>query len=391
MGMSGKCWSCGRADPQPFYRLEGIPISSCVLLDSHADAVGFPRGDVELSFCEGCGFIQNSLFDPQLLDYAQDCEESQGFSPTFGAFAQGLVDRLIERYGVRGKKVFEIGCGKGDFLSLICKAGGNQGLGIDPGFREGRLATDIDAKVVSEFFTEPAPELTGDLICCRHTLEHIQPVGEFVNLVRHSAEQTADSVVFIEVPDTLRILHAGAFWDVYYEHCSYFTLGSLARLFRASKYDLLSLRTGYDDQYLLLEAKLGEGKPSEAFPGEDDLRDVRSGVRSFVSTTQNAIREWDRRLGEAAAAMKKVVIWGASSKGIAFLTSLDACDTVKYAVDINPYKQGRFMPGTGQEIVGPAFLKDYVPDLVVLMNAIYVDEIRSDLAKLGLEPELLVV
>ena len=89
--------------------------------------------------------------------------------------------------------------------------------------------------------------------------------------------------------------------------------------------------------------------------------------------------------------MKKVDIWGAGSKGIAFLTSLDAGDTVKYAVDVNPYKQGRFMPGAGQEIVAPAFLKDYAPDLVVVMNSIYVDEIRSDLAKLGLEPELLVV
>jgi SAM-dependent methyltransferase len=361
------------------------------LLDSRTEAVGFPRGDLELCFCDTCGFIQNSLFDPALLDYTQDYEESQGFSPTFGAFAQGLVDRLIERYGIRGKKVFEIGCGKGDFLSLICKTGDNKGLGIDPGFREGRLAPDIDARVISAFFTEPAAELTGDLICCRHTLEHIQPVGDFVDLIRRSAGQQPGSVVFFEVPDTSRILEEGAFWDVYYEHSSYFTLGSLGRLFRASGFDLRSLRTGYDDQYLLLEAQVRDGEPTEAFPGEDDLVEVRSRVRSFVDSTQNAIRDWDERLEEAAAAGKKVVIWGASSKGVAFLTSLEAGDTVEYAVDINPYKQGRFLPGAGQEIVAPSFLKDYGPDLVVIMNPIYLDEIRSDLAKLGLAPELVAV
>ncbi len=389
--MSGKCWSCGSLDPRPFYRLGGIPISSCVLLDSQAEARGFPRGDLELAFCEGCGFIQNSLFDPALLDYSQDYEESQGFSPTFGAFAQGLVDRLVERYGIAGKKVFEIGCGKGDFLSLVCKTGGNRGLGIDPGYREGRLPPEVDARVISEFFTSPAAELTGDLICCRHTLEHIQPVGEFVELVFKSAEQTGDSVVFFEVPDTWRILQEGAFWDVYYEHCSYFTLGSLGRLFRRAGFDLTSLRTGYGDQYLLLEAKLAGGEPSQAFAGEDDLQNVRSGVRSFVETTQAAIRGWDQRLSEAAAAQKKVVIWGASSKGVAFLTSLESGGTVEYAVDINPYKHGRFMPGAGQEIVGPGFLKDYAPDLVVVMNSIYVEEIRSDLASLGLKPEILAV
>jgi hypothetical protein len=360
-------------------------------LDSRAEALGFPKGELELGFCEGCGFIQNSLFDPGLLDYSQDYEESQGFSPTFEVFAQGLVDRLIERYGIRGKKVFEIGCGKGDFLSLICKTGDNKGLGIDPGFRAGRLAPDIDAEVISAFFTEPAPELTGNLICCRHTLEHIQPVGNFVKLVRQSAEQQAGSVVFFEVPDTSRILIEGAFWDVYYEHCSYFTLGSLGRLFRATGFDLLSVRTGYDDQYLLLEAKVQNGEPAALFAGEDDLAEVRSGVRSFVDATQTAIREWEQRLDDAAAAGKKVVIWGASSKGVAFLTSLENGGTVKYAVDINPYKQGKFMPGAGQEIVGPGFLQDYGPDLVIIMNPIYVEEIRSDLAQLGLAPQLMAV
>jgi len=389
--MTTRCWSCGQPGPRTFYRLRNIPISSCVLLDSQAEAVGFPRGDLELCFCETCGFIQNSLFDPFLLDYTQDYEQSQGFSPTFGAFAQELVDRLIERYGIRRKEVFEIGCGKGDFLSLICKTGDNTGLGIDPGFREGRLAPDIDARVISAFFTEPAADLTGDLICCRHTLEHIQPVGDFADLVRRSAEQRAGSVVFFEVPDTSRILKEGAFWDIYYEHCSYFTLGSLGRLFRARGFDPLSLRTGYDDQYLLLEARVQDGELAEPFPGEEDLVEVGSRVQSFVDATQTAIRGWDQRLEEAAAAGKTVVIWGASSKGVAFLTSLQTGDTVEYAVDINPYKQGKFMPGAGQEIVGPGFLQDYGPDLVVVMNSIYLDEIGSDLAQLGLAPELVAV
>lgn len=389
--MSAACWSCGEPGPRPFYRLHGIPISSCVLLRSREQALGFPKGELELAFCEQCGFIQNNLFDPELLDYTQDYEESQGFSATFEAFAQGLVDRLIERYGIRNKKVFEVGCGKGDFLSLVCRSGDNVGLGIDPGYREGRLSTDVDAKVIQEFFTEPAPELTGDLICCRHTLEHIQPVGAFVDLIRRAAEQTDGSVVFFEVPDTARILVEGAFWDVYYEHCSYFTLGSLGRLFRAKGFELFSLRTGYDDQYLLLEGGVRKGRSQDALPSESDLDDVRAGVESFVSATKAVISSWEKRLEDAKAARKKVVIWGASSKGVAFLTSLRNGDVVEYAVDINPFKQGRFLPGAGQEIVGPERLEAYRPDLVIPMNPIYLEEIRADLARRGLTPELLAV
>lgn len=390
--MTDACWSCGQPGPEPFYRVGDIPISSCVLLGSRDEAVGFPRGALELRFCAGCGFIQNGLFDPSLIDYTQDYEESQGFSPTFEAFAQGLVDRLVDRYGVRGKKVFEIGCGKGDFLSMMCRTGGNRGLGIDPGFREGRIAPGADIEVIPAFFTEPAEHLTGDLICCRHTLEHLQPVRDFVRLVRRSAQQTPGSIVFFEVPDTLRILNEGAFWDVYYEHCSYFTLGSLGRLFRENGFDVLSLRTGYGDQYLLLEATLAKGQSTASLhPGEDDLGEVARGVSAFVESTKRRISDWEQRLQDARAAGKKVVIWGASSKGVAFLTSLRSGGAVEYAVDINPYKQGKFVPGTGQQIVGPDFLASYQPDLVIPMNPVYVEEIRSDLGKLGLAPEVVAV
>ena len=389
--MSAQCWSCGAKEPTPFYDLPAIPISSCILLDSREEATSFPSGELQLCFCESCGFIQNGVFDPELLDYTKDYEESQGFSPTFAAFAQGLVDRLIDQYDVRGKEVFEVGCGKGDFLSMICKSGGNRGLGIDPGFREGRLDPDVDIRVVPAFFTEPAPELTGDLICCRHTLEHIQAVGDFVDLIGRSSAQRHGSVVFFEVPDTLRILEEGAFWDIYYEHCSYFTLGSLGHLFRSRGFELMSLRTGYNDQYLLLEGRRGSGEEAGPSTKEDQLERVRAGVRSFVETTKGALESWERKLADLGAAGKKAVIWGASSKGVAFLTSLPSGAVVEYAVDINPYKQGRFLPGAGQQIVGPEFLAVYRPDCIVVMNPIYIEEIRADLTRLGLSPEMVAL
>ena len=87
------------------------------------------------------------------------------------------------------------------------------------------------------------------------------------------------------------------------------------------------------------------------------------------------------------AAGRRSVIWGAGSKGVSFLTNL-ATDDIKYAVDINPTKHGFFMAGTGQEIVGPEFLSDYGPELVVAMNSVYLDEIRADLDRLGVDARL---
>jgi hypothetical protein len=64
---------------------------------------------------------------------------------------------------------------------------------------------------------------------------------------------------------------------------------------------------------------------------------------------------------------------------------------IEHVVDINPHRQGRHMPGTGQLIVAPAFLAEHEPDCVIVMNPVYVDEIGEDLARLGLDPEVVAV
>ena len=66
-------------------------------------------------------------------------------------------------------------------------------------------------------------------------------------------------------------------------------------------------------------------------------------------------------------------------------------DEIAAAVDINPHRQGYFMPATGHRIVGPQDLVELKPDVVIVMNPIYRDEIAADLAKLGLSPQVMAV
>ena len=62
-----------------------------------------------------------------------------------------------------------------------------------------------------------------------------------------------------------------------------------------------------------------------------------------------------------------------------------------YVVDISPAKQGKFIAGTGQEIVSPASLLEYRPDYVLLMNGIYQREVQQELAKVAPGPKLILV
>ena len=82
---------------------------------------------------------------------------------------------------------------------------------------------------------------------------------------------------------------------------------------------------------------------------------------------------------------RRAAIWGAGSKGVSFLTTLDLGEEIAYAVDINPFKQRKFLAGTGHAVVGPAHLVEEPADLVVAMNSIYLPEIRAQLDGLGLQ------
>jgi SAM-dependent methyltransferase len=387
------CPACGARGMDVFFELRGVPTNSCILLGTRAEALAYPRGDVELAFCPECGFISNMAFDEKLTEYSGRYEETQSFSGTFNAFHRGLAERLIGRYGLRNKDVLEIGCGKGEFIALLAELGDNRGVGFDPGYREERTSNALSDRLrfVKDFYSEKYSDYQADFVCCKMTLEHIHPASRFIATVRRAIGERYDTVVFFQIPEATRIVSDCAFEDIYYEHCSYFTPGSLARLFRRNGFDVLNLETEYAGQYLTIEAKPARGVPTPPLPQEDDLALLRRQVAGFPAKCDAKLEEWRRRVHEARARGHRIVLWGSGSKGVSFLTTLGVGESIDYAVDINPHRQGYYMPTTGQQIVAPAFLKDYRPDLVIIMNAIYRDEIAAELDRMALRPEILAL
>jgi hypothetical protein len=112
---------------------------------------------------------------------------------------------------------------------------------------------------------------------------------------------------------------------------------------------------------------------------------------SFAATVTRSRAAWLMRLRNWAAAGRRTVLWGSGSKAVAFLTTLGVHDEVEYVVDINPYRVGKFLPVTGQRIVSPAFLRDYRPDNVIIMNPIYRSEIERELARQRCEPNIFTI
>ncbi len=376
-----------------FYEVEAAPVHSVILLHDRETAVNFPTGAIKLGHCDRCGFIGNTAFDAGLQDYGGEYEATQGFSPTFNAFHRRLAADLIARYDLRGKRLVEIGCGMGEFLHLLCELGGNTGVGFDPAYDKSRsLVSDFDKIIyVADYFSEKYVNTPGDFFACKMTLEHIPNTAEFVRMVRQTVGDNPDAIIFFQVPNARYVFGDVAFWDIYYEHCSYFSLGSMARLFRHVGFDVMDLWTDYDDQYLMIAARPGPGD-SPLLPSENDLALITQDVAHFTASYPRLLADWRRRMAEMKGNGRRVVLWGGGSKGVSFLTTLGlGLDVVECVVDINPNKTGTFMAGTGQEIVAPEFLRIYRPDVVIVMNPVYREEIGRDLQKMGLSPELLTV
>ena len=119
----------------------------------------------------------------------------------------------------------------------------------------------------------------------------------------------------------------------------------------------------------------------------NDVAQVQRYVEAFITRYRDRADYWRSQLADCAERGDGFAIWGAGSKGVTFLNVLAdtsaGMNSVLGVVDINPLKQGKFVAGTGHEVVAPERIVEIGVDRVVAMNPLYVDEIREQLLDLG--------
>lgn len=362
-----------------------VPVLCNLLLPTAEAAREAPTGRIVLGFCRSCGLIYNVAFDPGAIVYDQAYENSLHFSPRFHEWAQALAATLVSRYGLEGKTAIDIGCGKGDFLQLLCEAGCARGIGFDASYEGGVDDSGADIRVIRDNYSERYADVAAELICCRHVLEHIPDPHAFLKQVRLAAGSRP--AIYFEVPNVLYTLRDMGIWDIIYEHCSYFSPPAAHQAFVEAGFRPTDIYGNYGDQFLSIEAEVGSSPP-ERDPGE--LAELGRLVDRFASHFREKVDLWTSRVASLVADGRVPAIWGTGSKGVTFL-NVAGGRSICCAVDINARKHGRYVPGTAQPVVPPERLPGLGVDTVLVMNPLYESEIRERLAGLGMDAEVLLV
>ena len=204
-------------------------------------------------------------------------------------------------------------------------------------------------------------------------IEHVGEPLTILELMRGAIENAPNARFFLETPDVEWILEHRVVWDFFYEHCSYFTPRSIQYAAALSGLELDRVDLVFGGQYMW-----AQGRPAQVEPVAD------AQLRPLAEAYEQAELElWQRLAGQLdeLASRGPVVVWGAGAKGVTFANQLDPEATILAGiVDLNPAKQGGFLPGTAHPIFGPDQLAELGVTSAVLMNPNYEQEIREMLA-----------
>lgn len=349
------------------------------------------RGTLDFVSCRRCGFTWNRAFDPSLIKYDKEYENDQSWSPAFRAHMKARVVDILQSVGDDRKvNYLEVGCGQGRFIEEVVEVAGERlcsAYGFDPAWRGEEGSGPSGSHIYRRLFdieAEPLLSDTPNIVVSRHTIEHVSdPVG-FLSSVRAALGAKSRATIWIETPCVTWIFRHRAMQDFFYEHCSLFTARSLAHALEKSGFARPRVQHVFGDQYLWAEAVASDCNVAKSVTVHQDHASLANLLSEFTNS-------WRPEIARAAEA-GPVALWGAGAKGVSFSIIVDPkCELIDHVVDVNPHKQGHYLPGSGLPVVSPEGSAARSPHTIYVMNPNYMDEISATVREVGLSAKLISV
>ena len=388
----GQCRFCGSDLIHTFVDLGMSPLCESYLAVDQLNQME-PFYPLHVYVCERCFLVQlQEYVSPEHIftEYAY----FSSYADTWLQHASAYSDLMVDRFDLdESNFVVEVASNDGYLLQYFVDKG-IPVLGIEPARNVAKVAIEKGVPTLIEFFGEEcarrlvAKGTQADLIAGNNVLAQVPDVNDFVEGLKILLKP--QGVITVEFPHLMSLVAENQFDTIYHEHFSYFSFITAKKIFAAhglTLFDVEELPTHGGSLRIYARHVEDEVKAITARTIELEQREVQAGLlgMTYYSAFDEQVKETKRKLLEFLIRVKKegktIAGYGAPGKGN---TLLNFCgirtDFLDYTVDRNPYKQGKFLPGTHIPIYSPEKISDTKPDYVVILPWNFKDEILSQLA-----------
>jgi SAM-dependent methyltransferase len=386
-----KCRFCGGGLEHVFVDLGASPLANSYLTPEQVNKME-PFYPLRALVCANCLLVQLEEFETPAHIFG-DYSYFSSYSSTWLEHSRQYVEQMIDRLDLgSASQVVEIASNDGYLLQYFHERN-IPVLGIEPAANVAKVATEKGIPTVVEFFGREtarslAPESAADLLLGNNVLAHVPDLNDFVAGMKLLLKP--NGVITMEFPHLVRLVEDNQWDTIYHEHFSYFSFLTVSRVFEAHDlrlFDVEELPThGGSLRVYGCHAEDRE-KPETQAARELRERERAAGygqLETYLGYSRR-VEQDKRQILSFLIDLKQqglgIVGYGAPAKGNTLLNYCGARrDFIDYTCDLNPHKQGLFLPGSHIPIRSPDVLVASKPDVVLILPWNLKDEIVEQLA-----------
>ena len=310
--------------------------------------------DLGVCQCSACGLVQ---LDNAPVSYYKEVIRAAAFSEEMRDFRIKQFEEFVNKYFLRDKKVIEIGCGKGEFLSLMKKTGADV-YGIEYSDESVKYCRENDLKV-NKFYiknnNDLLPTAPYDCFFIMNFFEHLPDPNSTLRALHKNLSD--NGVGLIEVPNFDMILENNLFSEFINDHLFYFTKETLRLTLERNGFEIVECNEIWYD-YII--SAVVRKRP------KTNLSDFRRHQKKIKQELQEYIEKYD-----------KVAVYGAGHQSLAVISLTEIGKKIEYVIDDAIFKQGKYTPATHIPIVSNQSLIFKPVDAIIIMAASYSDEVAK--------------
>lgn len=390
-----KCRGCGSILSKTFLNLGVSPIANNLLyVNQLADPeTYFP---LHVWTCDACGLVQVlEIFSREAL-FPVNYTYYSSYSESWLAHSQRYTAMIIEKLKLTKEDlVVEVASNDGYLLQYF-RSGGIPVLGIEPAVEVARVAElERNIPTVVEFFGKATANKLLEhynrprLMIANNVLAHVPNIHDFISGFAEFLSD--DGIITFEFPHLLNLILLNQFDTIYHEHYSYLNIFPLIPIFEKNSlriFDVEELDTHGGSLRIYVCRKNSDWKEETAVKDcvyKESLYDPRSEtiISNIQIRSQQVKSDLLRELELIKQSGKKVAAYGAAAKGNTLLNFVGVkSDSIDYVVDRNPYKQGKYLPGSHIPIVSEDYLHKNPPDVLLILPWNLAEELNHQLGYL---------